>query len=196
MRVKKEILKVLPKAAKIAMIYTAANYKGFNKNKDKDSPILKKNGYRIYYYDIEGKKAKEIEKFLKDKAVIYVRGGNSYYLLNQARKSGFNKIVKRLVKAGKIYIGVSAGSYLACPSIEMANWKHQDWNIVKLKNLKALGLVPFLLSVHYKPESKEAIRQGMKKAKFPTRILTDDQAILVKDGKIKFVGKGKEIKIR
>ena len=111
------------------------------------------------------------------------------------RESGFDNVVKDLIGRGVIYIGVSAGSYIACPTIEMANWKHADKNTVRLSDLTGLHLVPFLLSVHYKPEYNDILRKEIVAAKYPVKILTDDQAILIKDGETGLVGKGEEVKI-
>lgn len=191
-----EILKIIPrppKNIKIAYIFTAANWRGYKNKKGRDIPALEKFGFKIFYYDIEGKNPQQIKNFLKSKDIIWVRGGNSFYLLKYIRQSGFDEVVKDLIEKGKIYIGVSAGAYIVCPTIEMANWKHQDRNVVGLKDLSAMNLVPFLVSVHYKPEFKEAIKEGAKKSKYPVKVLTDDQAILVQNDKIKLVGKGKEI---
>ena len=116
-------------------------------------------------------------------------------MLKYVRESGFDKLVKDLIDKGVIYIGVSAGSYIACPTIEAANWKHADRNIVGLTDLTGLNLVPFLLSAHYKPEYKEILKSEISAVKYPVKILTDEQAILIRDGEIILVGKGEEIKI-
>lgn len=49
--------------------------------------------------------------------VIYFTGGNTGYLLNKLRETGFDQVVKRMVYFNKIYIGVSAGSLIATPNI-------------------------------------------------------------------------------
>jgi len=41
----------------------------------------------------------------------------------------------------------------------------------------------------------ESIREGLSQTKYPLKILTDEQAILVQDGQYTLVGKGKEIKL-
>lgn len=77
----------------------------------------------------------------------------------------------------------------------MDNWKRQDRNTVGLTDLTGLNLVPFLLSVHYKPEYAEILKREIPAAKYPVRILTDEQAILIKDDDAIFVGKGSETKM-
>ena len=64
-----------------------------------------------------------------------------------------------------------------------------------MTDLKALGLVPFLMSVHYKPEYTENLKQGMVGAKYPVKILSDNQAILIVGEECRLVGIGEEINL-
>jgi dipeptidase E len=60
---------------------------------------------------------------LKNKDVIFVFGRNTFDYLNRIRKTGLDKAIKSFVKKGGIYLGLSAGSYVICPTIEAATWK-------------------------------------------------------------------------
>lgn len=139
-------------------------------------------------FDLKNKTQKDLEKYFKNIDIIFVGGGNTFYLLNWIKKSGFNKIINKLLNLGKIYIGVSAGSYVACPTIEQATWEHQDKNRWNLKDLTALNLVPFLISAHYTKNYKNIILKEARKTRFPIVALNDKQAILIKDDKYKIIG--------
>jgi len=153
-------------------------------------------GFDYEEIDIEGKTETELRDILKNKEMVYVEGGNSFYLLKCVRASGFDKVIKDLISDGVIYAGASAGSYLACPTIEVASWKHQNrFDHYGVKDFKALNLVPFLVTVHYNDKDKELIQAKIKNSKYPVKILNDEQAILVQDDKIKLLGEGKEIKL-
>jgi len=56
-------------------------------------------------------------------------------------------------------------------------------------------IVPFLVFVHYEPKHSEIVKQERLKCRYPIKILTDQQAFLVKDNEIKLVGDGPEVKI-
>ena len=116
--------------------------------------LLKKEGYDFEEIDIEGKNADELEKLLQNKDAVYVEGGNTFYLLRAVRESGFDKVIKKLIERGVPYIGVSAGSYITCPTIETSTWKKpgEEKNRFGVTDLTAMSLVPFLLKVHYEPE--------------------------------------------
>lgn len=197
-KVASELLPLLSKPADettVAFIPTAADVYDEKPWMYADRDKLVEMGLQVFDLSLKGKTKQELKEALSKADVIFVSGGNTFYLLDEAKKSGFVDIVKELVSRGVVYIGSSAGSYVACPTIEVANWKHQDRNIVGLEDLTAMALVPFLMSVHYKPEYKDSLLEGKTKTKLPVKILTDDQAIVVLDNDYKLVGKGEEIKL-
>ena len=163
---------------------------------ERERSFFKEQGYNYQELDIDGKTKNELKSLLEECEIVYLTGGNSFYLLNSIRESGLDKIIKELLPKGLIYMGTSAGSYVACPTIEMAKWKHQDkYNHYHVDDLHAMNLVPFLVSVHYKPEYNEVLRNGISSTKLPVRLLTDEQAILIQGDKVKLIGEGEEITI-
>ncbi len=156
--------------------------------------FFKDNAYNIQEVDIDGKNKDELKDLLKNFEAVFVEGGNSFYLLKSIRESGFDEAVKELIPQGLIYIGASAGSYIACPTIEMALWKHQDkYNHHGITDYTAMSLVPFLMTAHYKPEYKDLLKDKIFGAKCPVKVLDDEQAILVIDDKVSLIGGEGEI---
>lgn len=72
-------------------------------------------------------------------------GGNTFNLLGQLRRQGLLDAVARRVRLGTPYLGWSAGSNLACPSICTTN----DMPIVDPEGFDALGLLSFQINPHY-----------------------------------------------
>ena len=157
--------------------------------------IIEENGYNLDSFDIEDKSEEEIRNFFKDKNIIQVEGGNTFYLLKAIRETGFSKILKEFLEEGKVYIGTSAGAYIMCPSIEVSNWNPDGKDKFGLTDFTALNYVPFVLKVHYKEEQEERVREGIKTLKYPIRILRDEQGIIAEDGKFTFMGDGEEVKL-
>lgn len=60
----------------------------------------------------------DIEETINKSDFIYVAGGNTFYLMQELRKSGVDKLIERHIAEGKIYIGESAGSIIMAPHIE------------------------------------------------------------------------------
>lgn len=126
--------------------------------------------------------------------IIYVSGGNTFRLLKFAKAVNFKTAIENLLNRGGVYIGVSAGSYIMCPSIEMAEWKpDQDRNYFGVTDFSGFNFVPFLLVAHYRPEYAGIMKSNIMSSKYPVRLLTDEQALLIKNGQTKLVGDGEEI---
>lgn len=141
--------------------------------------------------DFKGKKEEQLRQALLGKDVIFVNGGNAFYLLQQVKKSGFDKILPGLLEKGVLYVGVSAGSYIACPNIEHAAWKHGDRNDnVRLKDLTALNLVPFYITAHFVEAYRSVVNEASHNTELPIVALYDTQAILVRGKNYEVVGKG------
>jgi len=106
--------------------------------------------------------------------VIFVCGGNTYHYLSKIRKLGLDKEIKKHVKQGKVYFGISAGSYIVGNTI-----KHSTGpNDIGLTNNNGFGFVDCVIKAHYTPEMKETVAELRKKFN-KLVVLTDDQALLI-----------------
>jgi len=133
--------------------------------------------------DLKNFSETELKLKLQKFDVIWVNGGNTFYLLYWAKKSGFLDIVPKLLQEGKVYVGVSAGSILATPNIEVAGWKNvDDPNVVKLDDLRALNLVSFYLLPHYSSFWEEFVKDKTSTLSNKLICLTNTQAVTIIDG--------------
>jgi len=76
---------------------------------------------------------------------IFVGGGNTFRLLDKLHRSALLKDVRGRVLEGTPYLGSSAGTVIAAPTIKTTN----DMPIVELPTLASLGFVPFQINCHY-----------------------------------------------
>jgi dipeptidase E len=76
---------------------------------------------------------------------IAVGGGNTFHLLKYVQESGITAAVREKVRSGTPYLGWSAGSNMACPTICTTN----DMPIVEPKSFEAFDLLPFQINPHY-----------------------------------------------
>jgi dipeptidase E len=75
----------------------------------------------------------------------FVGGGNTFRLLRLMRDTGVLEVLRRRVGGGMPYMGVSAGTNVAAPTIRTTN----DMPIVDSRGLDALALVPFQINPHF-----------------------------------------------
>lgn len=74
-----------------------------------------------------------------------VGGGNTFKLLRGLYEAGVVEMIRERVERGAPYVGWSAGSNVACPTIRTTN----DMPIVEPPTFRAFGFVPFQLNPHY-----------------------------------------------
>ncbi len=121
--------------------------------------------------------------------VVYVCGGNTFAILNKLRETGLDKFIISQVNSGAIYVGVSAGSIIAGPGIEIAGWGSEgDKNEIGLKDMKGFHLSDIAVFPHFHEELRDEVKEFRSKVEYKVIELTNDQAIFVKDNEIKIIG--------
>lgn len=82
---------------------------------------------------------------------IAVGGGNTFQLLNELHTNNLIGAIREAVRKGTPYIGWSAGSVVACPTIMTTN----DMPIIQPQNFEALSLTNFQINPHYTEKTVE-----------------------------------------
>jgi dipeptidase E len=191
-----EFLKLLgknPKNAKLVYIPTASDPEPDRSYANEDIKRLQELGFAVASVDLKDQNQDSLTQKFEGADVVFVEGGNTFYLLDWVRKSEFDTAVKKFLEREGVYVGVSAGSVIAGLNIEPAGWKHADRNIVDLKDLTGMGLVPFLITPHYTAEVAEIVKESAATCGKPTIALTDQQAVWVYGNRIKIVGPGEKL---
>jgi len=76
---------------------------------------------------------------------VLVGGGNTFHLLRETYRVGLVELVRQRVQDGMPYVGWSAGSNLACPTIMTTN----DMPVAQPPTFEAFGLIPFQINPHF-----------------------------------------------
>jgi dipeptidase E len=110
----------------------------------------------------EGIRAKTVRtgaagnRLVERSPAVFVGGGNTFRLLRSLQENGLIHILRHRVEEGMIYLGASAGSNVAAPTIKTTN----DMPIVEPISFEALGLVPFQINPHYLDPDPGSIHMG------------------------------------
>ncbi len=186
-----ELINAKPAELTVAFIPTAADLYADKWFIDEERQRLINLGFRVVDVTLGEKQCKVFSEKLKQANIIFVAGGNSFYLLQKAKESGFGAIIKSLVQEGRVYVGSSAGAIIAGPTIEPFKTIDDPSQAPHLASYEGLCLVDFVVLPHFGEkkykEKYDAIMRQMRNAKQDFYTLTDNQAILVKDGKMTLV---------
>lgn len=88
---------------------------------------------------------KEIENIIREAALVYITGGNTFLLNHRLHTSGVMPYLKKKIQTGLPLVGVSAGMILCGPNILTSN----DMNTLGTPHFDGLNLVPFNFFAHY-----------------------------------------------
>lgn len=77
-------------------------------------------GLIVDVLDISIAPSAEISSKMKENDFIYVTGGNSFFLLQELKRTGADQVIINEVNSGKLYIGESAGAIITAANIEYA----------------------------------------------------------------------------
>ena len=189
--VTKHFLRYLPKdpqKIKLTFIPTAAEVEeGDLQWLKNDKQSLVDAGFQITEFTLTGKDQEEVRQMLNKTDFVFVSGGNTFYLLQEMRKSGFSDLISSYIKKGLIYGGSSAGSLVAGPDISLVKELDDSSLAPELKDYKGLNLIDVAVFPHWGNDQfhnryGKMMKSGYKKG-LKIILLTDDQYLLVDQNK-------------
>ena len=88
---------------------------------------------------------REIENVIRDAALVYITGGNTFLLNHRLHASGVMPYLKKKIQNGLPVVGVSAGMIVCGPNILTS----RDMNTVETTSFNGLHASPFNFLPHY-----------------------------------------------
>ena len=176
----------------VLFIPTAANVEEYRDYVDEAKEAFSKMGFTLEILDVS--KASEAEAKAKIGAaqVLYVSGGNTFYLLCELKKKDLVTLIADRVRSGElVYVGESAGAMIAAPSVEYAVMM-DDAGDYEAAAQTGLDLVKFYPVVHYGEEPFVQSTAKILKAyggKLKLTPINNAEAIAVHGDKFEILGR-------
>lgn len=156
-----------PTDLKVAFIDTAAEV--YNKEQadwlQADRQALITVGFSVTDYTLTDKTEEDLKNDLADFEILFVSGGNTFYLLEKAIHSGFVDLIKNDFFPDKVYVGSSAGSVLLSNDIEIIKYLDSP-DKARLTTTQSIGIFDCLILPHWGSETFKSKYQQLFKAAY------------------------------
>ncbi len=180
------------KGTKAAIVVTADNeYKSENYHIPRCIKELNDLGLTAQLFDFDTQNATELLKY----DVVYIIGGNPYYLLNSIRKTNAEAVLKQIAEE-KVLIGWSAGALVLTSSIAIIDKYSPEMNIVDISDLSGLCLTDTYILPHYSKflnryeNFEEKCKQYEANNHLQVIRLNDGEGVIISHGNKKIIRAG------
>ncbi|RHJ79148.1 Type 1 glutamine amidotransferase-like domain-containing protein [Bifidobacterium pseudocatenulatum] len=168
---------------KVAFIPTASLHEGYTGYVGSARKLFKKLGASVTEIDISTEAYSTIQAVFEDADVIYFTGGNSFFLMDQLRKTETDELLKKELANGKLMIGESAGAIICAPTIQYIEQMDEKPEDYSQEDNEGLDLIDFYVLPHYltAPFKKITERIIAEFSDLNICAINNHQAIIVND---------------
>lgn len=168
---------------KVAFIPTASLHEGYTGYVGSARKLFKKLGASVTEIDISTEAYSTIQAVFEDADVIYFTGGNSFFLMDQLRKTETDELLKKELANGKLMIGESAGAIICAPNIQYIEQMDEKPEDYSQEDNEGLDLIDFYVLPHYltAPFKKITERIMAEFSDLNICAINNHQAIIVND---------------
>lgn len=136
----------------IVFIPTAGNVEDYTDYIDEGRAALAAMGYQVDELDVASESQGAAIAKLKAAQIIYISGGNTFYLLQELKRKQLLPVINEKINAGIPYIGESAGAIIMAPNIEYNSLMDDTSVAPDLTDYSALAQTDFYTLPHFEEE--------------------------------------------
>ncbi len=186
----KSFLDKKTESKKILFVPTATNVDEYKKYIHLTKKVFEDFGYEVENFDISVYSEKVAKEKISEAKIIFISGGNTFYLLQELKKKNLISYLKEKIENGLLYIGESAGSVITAPNIEYASVIDDKTLATELNDYTGLNLVNFYIVPHFEEEpfvegSRKTVE--MYKDLLDLKLINNKEVILVEDNDFKII---------
>lgn len=144
---------------------------------------------------------KDAVQAVRNAECIAVGGGNTFHLVYELYRNGIMEEISSRAKDGMAYMGWSAGSNVAGPSLKTTN----DMPIIEPESFDCMNLVPFQINPHYTDffdpkhggETRDDRLNEFIKVNPQMWVagIREATALRLKDGRLSLIGRNNKMKV-
>lgn len=171
----------------ILYIPTAGNVEEYTGYIDDGIEMLENLGYKLKMLDISNESETKCYREISEARVIWVSGGNTFYLLQEIKNKNLVSVLKKQINDGCLYIGESAGAIILSKNIEYCKAMDSVFLAPSLNDYIGLDEIDFYPLPHYIEEPfVEPVKQIFKDYNDKLNLIpiNNEQAIFVDGGKV------------
>lgn len=171
----------------VTYIPTAAIAEEIEGMAEAETRMLEGLGLTVDELEVSTASKDNVREKLAKNDMIFVGGGNTFFLLQELKRSGADQIIAREAEKGKLYIGESAGAIAACPDIGYSAEMDVPGKAPELTDYTGMGLVDFYVVPHMgHPEMGPAANSIIEKysSLLGLKVIDDHQVILIEGDKV------------
>lgn len=174
----------------VTFIPTASIHEEVTFYVDAGKKALECLGMTVDVLEISTASYEEISNKLKHNEYIYIAGGNTFFLLQELKRTGADKLIIDQINLGKTYIGESAGTVVLSPNIEYISEMDNPKIAKGLLSFEGLDSIDFYPLPHYTDFPFKELAENIF-LKFSNKIkiisFSDNQAITINGKDMKVV---------
>lgn len=168
----------------VVFIPTASINEGYKGYVGSARKLWQKLNTNIIEIEISTAKINDIHNAFEKADIIYFAGGNSFFLIDCIKKVGVDKLIKKHLDSGKLYVGESGGAIICAPELSYIKRMDEVPEGFSQKDYSGLNLIDFYVVPHYLCPPFKKCSQEILSAYTDISIyaINNSQAIMIENG--------------